>query len=222
MITQTKPQNQSKTKEDEWEAQELEKKATKKNTPGGSAGSRLELHSQWLADKLRYSGHGSVLQCCWCVSEQTASLHDGSINHRLYVVPPVARVDYSLSLWVLDDLSLLKDAIKSHVWCFRLQRQNIRTHDKSGRFHSQAAEAPQGSSLFLPVLIWLFWEVLHPEYKRHLSWLWAVSRLRIPPAFQKYANLGCKHFCCCSCCRSRSLRPFTGSKRTPDYRGSDD
>lgn len=51
-----------------------------------------------LADKLRYSGHGSVLQCCWCVSEQAASLHDGSVNHRLDVVPPVAGVDYSLSL----------------------------------------------------------------------------------------------------------------------------
>lgn len=43
------------------------------------------------------------------------SLHDGSVDDRLYVVSSVAGVDDSLPLGLLDDLLLLEDAVESHV-----------------------------------------------------------------------------------------------------------
>lgn len=65
----------------------------------GLEGSHVKLQSQLLAAKLRYSEQSPVRQCWWCVGEQTGGLlHDGSVNHRLNVVPPVTRVDHSLSL----------------------------------------------------------------------------------------------------------------------------
>lgn len=58
----------------------------------------------------------------WRSRRQRGSLHDGSVNHRLYVVPPVTRVDHSLSLRLPDDLLPLEDPVEPHVGRFRLRR----------------------------------------------------------------------------------------------------
>lgn len=46
-------------------------------------------------------------------------LHDGSVDDGLDIVASVPGVDHSLSLALLD-LLLSKHAIKTHVWCLRL------------------------------------------------------------------------------------------------------
>lgn len=74
--------------------------------------------------------------CCWL-------LHDGPVDDWLDVIASVSGVNYTLPLAVLQ-LLFSKDAIKTHVWCLRLDddahtRRKTNTEQQQQKFSFSAS-----------------------------------------------------------------------------------
>lgn len=134
------------------------------------------------------------------------SLHDGSVDHRLDVIPPVPGVDDPLPLGVPPDFFLREDAVKPHVRCHRLRTdpEPLCQHVSQGslrapRHPHYSLMPPPGTAVTLgrrrlkphqlalppcfrsPGVSGPAWAALRPTCRRRRVWRLTGTRPRTPP-----------------------------------------